>query len=93
MENMTDYGARFRPEITVTDLLKNYDRWAKMLEDESRRIKLSTTERAYIVKNIEDGDLGELLSVACSCIYNMTGDSYFRKFTQETLDRRLGAHE
>lgn len=93
MEKLTDYGARFRPEITVADLLKNYDRWATMLEDESRRIKLSTTERAYIVKNIEDGDLGDLLIVACSCIYNMTGDSYFGKYTRETLDRRLGAHE
>lgn len=88
MERLNDYGQRFVPELTIPDLVKNYDRWTQMLEDESRRIRQSTIERKFLILNIKTADPWELLATACSCIYNMTGDTYFDRFTKEVIEER-----
>ena len=91
MERLNDYGQRFVPELTIPDLVKNYDRWTQMLEDESRRISQSSTERKLLIQNIKTADPWKLISIACSCIYNMTGDTYFDRFTKEVIEERRNA--
>ena len=51
----------------------------RVLHEEAKRIAASTTERAYLMKNLKDGDSEELLKVAVNCISNMTGDGTLLK--------------
>lgn len=84
-----EYGKRFRREMSYSDLAENYERWKRLQQEEARRIKDSSEARKFIIKNLGKKDPLELLEVACRCIYDLTGDTYFGKFTKETLDRRL----
>lgn len=65
--------------ITATQYTRTYEAAQKMLHDEAKRIAASTTERAYLMKNLKDGDSEELLKVAVNCISNMTGDGTLLK--------------
>lgn len=83
MENQTDpimeYGDKFRRVMATKDLKDNYTRWQNMIREEQRRIKDSSEARKYILKNLDAEDPIKLLSVACRCIYDLTGDLTFRK--------------
>jgi hypothetical protein len=65
--------------ITITQYTRTYEAYQRILHDEAKRIAASTTERAYLMKNLKDGDSEELLAVAVSCISNMTGDGTLLK--------------
>ena len=65
--------------ITLTQYTRTYEAARKILRDEAKRIAASTTERAYLMKNLKDGDAEELLAVAVNCISNMTGDGTLLK--------------
>lgn len=93
MENQEDpimaYGARFRRTMTMTDLAENYENWKQMQRKEAKRIKDSSEARKFIIMNLDKKDPLELLGVACRCIYDLTGDTYFETFTRETIEGRL----
>lgn len=65
--------------ITFTQYTRSYEAHQRVLQDEAKRIAASTTERAYLMKNLKDGDSEELLKVAVNCISNMTGDGTLLK--------------
>lgn len=71
--------------ITLTQYTRTYEAYQRVLQDEAKRIAASTTERAYLMKYLKDGDSEELLKVAVNCISNMTGDG--------TLLKALGRRE
>ena len=71
--------------VTATQYTRIYEAHQRMLHGEAKRIAASTTERAYLMKNLKDGDSEELLKVAVNCISNMTGDG--------TLLKALGRRE
>lgn len=79
------WAERFRPEITEQHLRKDYTRYQNMLREEARRIKDSSEARKFLIKNIGKKDPYELLAVACRCIYDLTGDTYFDKHTSEMI--------
>lgn len=79
------WAERFRPELTEQHLRKDYTRYQNMLREEARRIKDSSEARKYLIKNIGKKDPYELLVVACRCIYDLTGDTYFDKHTSEMI--------
>lgn len=83
------WAERFRPELTEEDLRNDYSRYQNMLREEARRIKDSSEARKFIIKNLGKKDPLELLGVACRCIYDLTGDTYFEKYTRETIEGRL----
>lgn len=92
MENndpVMEYGDKFRRRISMSDLAENYERWKRMQQEEARRIKDSSEARKFIIKNLGKKDPLELLEVACRCIYDLTGDTYFDKYTRETIEGRL----
>lgn len=70
--------------ITATQYTRSYEAHQRVLQDEAKRIAVSTTERAYLMKNLKDGDSEDLLKVAVNCIANMTGDTMVLK----ALERR-----
>ena len=82
-----EYGKRFRREMSYSDLAENYEQWKRMLHEEARRIKDSSEARKFIVKNLGKKDPLELLEVACRCIYDMTGDTYFERHTREMIEK------
>ena len=65
--------------ITATQYTRSYEAHQRVLQDEAKRIAASTTERAYLMKNLKDGDSEDLLKVAVNCISNMTGDGTLLK--------------
>lgn len=75
------WAERFRPELTEEDLRNDYSCYQNMLREEARRIKDSSEARKFIIKNLGKKDPLELLEVACRCIYDLTGDTYFEKYT------------
>lgn len=92
MENndpVMEYGDKFRRRISMSDLAENYERWKRMQQEEARRIKDSSEARKFIITNLGKKDPLELLEVACRCIYDLTGDTYFEKYTRETIEGRL----
>lgn len=70
--------------ITATQYTRTYEAYQRILHDEAKRIAASTTERAYLMKNLKNGDAEELLKVSVNCISNMTGDGTILK----ALERR-----
>ena len=82
-----EYGKRFRREISYSDLAENYDRYKQMLRQYAKNIKDSSEARKDIVKNLGKKDPLELLAVACRCIYDMTGDTYFERHTREMIEK------
>lgn len=84
-----EYGKKFRREMSYSDLAENYERCKRMLQEEARRIMDSSEARKFIIMNLGKKDPLELLEVACRCIYDLTGDTYFEKYTRETIEGRL----
>lgn len=86
MENQEDpimaYGARFRRNFTMTELVENYDGWKRVQHEEAKRIKASSEAKKYIMKNFDKADPLELLEVACKCIADLTSDRYFKDFAE-----------
>lgn len=76
------YGARFRRNFTMTELVENYDGWKRVQHEEAKRIKASSEARKFIIKNIGKKDPYELLTVACRCIADLTSDRYFKDFAE-----------
>lgn len=89
IDPIMSYGARFRRNFTMTELVENYDGWKRVQHEEAKRIKASSEARKFIIKNLGKKDPLELLGVACRCIYDLTGDTYFEKYTRETIEGRL----
>lgn len=88
-DQVMEYGDKFRRRISMSDLAENYERWKRMQQEEARRIKDSSEARKYIIEHLGKKDPLELLEVACRCIYDLTGDTYFEKYTRETIEGRL----
>ena len=65
--------------ITATQYTRTYEAARKILRDESERIARSGETRAWLMKNLADGDAEELLTVAVNCISNMIGDGTLLK--------------
>lgn len=95
MENQEDpimaYGARFRRNFTMTELVENYDGWKRVQHEEAKRIKASSEAKKYIMKNIDKADPLDLLEAACKCIADLTSDTYFKDFA-ETI-KAIGSEE
>lgn len=83
-----EYGDRFRRKVTITEAYENYELWKTMLRDEAKRIKDSTEGRTAILKGLSSSkpDAWKLLLIACRCIYDMTGDTYFERYTREVIE-------
>lgn len=88
-DQIMEYGKRFRREMSYSDLAENYERYRLMLRQYAKNIKDSSEARQYIIKHLGKKDPYELLAVACRCIYDLTGDTYFDKYTRETIEGRL----
>lgn len=82
-----EYGKRFRREISYSDLAENYESYKLMLRQYAKNIKDSSEARKFIIKNLGKKDPLELLEVACRCIYDMTGDTYFERNTREMIEK------
>ena len=81
------WAERFRPELTEEDLRNDYARYQNMLREEAKRIMQSSEARKYIIQNLLTADPYDLLSKACECIYDMTGDTYFERHTREMIEK------
>ena len=88
-DSIMEYGKRFRREMSYSDLAENYDRYKQMLREYAKNIKDSSEARKFIIMNLGKKDPLVLLEVACRCIYDLTGDTYFEKLTRETIEGRL----
>lgn len=88
-DQIMEYGKRFRRQMSYSDLAENYDRYKQVLRQYAKNIKDSSEARKFIIKNLGKKDPLELLEVACRCIYDLTGDTYFEKYTRETIEGRL----
>ena len=88
MENndpVMEYGERFKRKASLSELVATHEQRKRSLREEARRIKDSSETRKFIIKNIGKKDPYELLAVACRCIYDLTGDTYFDKHTSEMI--------
>lgn len=90
MENndpVMEYGERFKRRPSLSELVATHEQRKRSLREEARRIKDSSEARKFLIKNIGKKDPYELLAVACRCIYDLTGDTYFEKHTRETISQ------
>lgn len=88
MENndpVMEYGERFKRRVSLSELVATHEQRKRSLREEARRIKDSSEARKFLIKNIGKKDPYELLAVACRCIYDLTGDTYFDKHTSEMI--------
>ncbi|MBR2390611.1 MAG: hypothetical protein IKA94_07435 [Mogibacterium sp.] len=88
MENndpVMEYGERFKRRVSLSELVATHEQRKRSLREEARRIKDSSEARKFLIKNIGKKDPYELLAVACRCIYDLTGDTYFEKHTSEMI--------
>lgn len=88
-DQIMEYGKRFRRQMSYSDLAENYDRYKQVLRQYAKNIKDSSEARKYIIKHLGKKDPLDLLEVTCRCIYDLTGDTYFEKYTRETIKGRL----
>ena len=80
-----EYGERFKRRASLSELVATHEQRKQSLREEAKRIKDSSEARKYLIKNIGKKDPYELLAVACRCIYDLTGDTYFDKHTSEMI--------
>lgn len=80
-----EYGERFKRRASLSELVATHEQRKQSLREEARRIKDSSEARKFLIKNIGKKDPYELLAVACRCIYDLTGDTYFDKYTSEMI--------
>ena len=88
MENndpVMEFGERFKRRASLSELVATHEQRKQSLREEARRIKDSSEARKFLIKNIGKKDPYELLAVACRCIYDLTGDTYFEKHTSEMI--------
>lgn len=88
MENndpVMEFGERFKRRASLSELVATHEQRKRNLREEARRIKDSSEARKFLIKNIGKKDPYELLAVACRCIYDLTGDTYFEKHTSEMI--------
>ena len=88
MENndpVMEYGERFKRRASLSELVSTHEQRKQSLREEAKRIKDSSEARKFLIKNIGKKDPYELLAVACRCIYDLTGDTYFEKHTSEMI--------
>ena len=88
MENtdpVMEFGERFKRRAYLSELVATHEQRKQSLREEARRIKDSSEARKFLIKNIGKKDPYELLAVACRCIYDLTGDTYFDKYTSEMI--------
>ena len=88
MENndpVMEYGERFKRRASLSELVATHEQRKRSLREEARRIKDSSEARKFLINNIGKKDPYELLAVACRCIYDLTGDTYFEKHTSEMI--------
>lgn len=86
-DSVMEYGARFKREITAAELFRDYEAHTKLYREEAQRIMQSSEARKYIIKNLMTADPYDLLSKACECIYDMTGDTCFERHTREMIEK------
>lgn len=82
-----EYGERFKRRASLSELVATHEQRKQSLREEAKRIKDSSEARKYLIKNIGKKEPYELLAVACRCIYDLTGDTYFEKVTRETISQ------
>lgn len=82
-----EYGERFKRRASLSELVATHEQRKQSLREEAKRIKDSSEARKYLIKNIGKKDPYELLAVACRCIYDLTGDTYFDKHTSEMISQ------
>ena len=88
MENndpVMEFGERFKRRASLSELVATHEQRKQSLREEARRIKDSSEARKFLIKNIGKKDPYALLAVACRCIYDLTGDTYFEKHTSEMI--------
>ena len=73
---------------TIQQYTEAYNRWSRESIENFRRIEDSSECRKYLVKNAESAPMDELLIAAVNCIYDLTGDSQFRRQVIEEIERR-----
>ena len=90
MENndpVMEFGERFKRRASLSELVATHEQRKQSLREEARRIKDSSEARKFLIKNIGKKDPYELLAVACRCIYDLTGDTYFEKHTSAMISQ------
>jgi hypothetical protein len=73
---------------TVQQYTEAYERWSEELRKNFQRIEDSSECRKYLVKNAKTAPMVDLLKAAVNCIYDLTGDSQFRRQVIEDIERR-----
>lgn len=73
---------------TITQYTQAYELWTSQLRENARRIEDSTDARVFLLQNAESAALEDLLIRAVECIYDLTGDSQFKRQVIEEIERR-----
>lgn len=73
---------------TVQQYTEAYERWSEELRKNFQKIEDSSECRKYLVKNAKTAPMADLLTAAVNCIYDLTGDSQFRRQVIEDIERR-----
>ena len=73
---------------TIQQYTEAYERWSEMLRKNFIRIENSSECRKYLVKNARTAPMADLLIAAVECIYDLTGDSQFRRQVIDEIERR-----
>lgn len=73
---------------TVKQYTESYERWTAELRENAKRIEDSSDCRVYLIKNAAKAPMDELLIRAVDCIYDLTGDSQFRRQVIDEIERR-----
>lgn len=73
---------------TIQQYTEAYERWSEELRKNFQRIEDSSECRMYLVKNAKTAPMADLLIAAVNCIYDLTGDSQFRRQVIEDIERR-----
>jgi len=73
---------------TIKQYTEAYELWTKQLRENAVRISDSTDARIYLTKNADTAPMDELLIRAVECIYDLTGDSQFKRQVTEAIERR-----
>ena len=82
------WSERFRIPMTMEDAVNNYKQYQKVIRDSQKAIKDSSDVRAYLNKNIKDGDPWKLLRLTCECIAQITGDTSFGQRMDREIENR-----
>ena len=82
------WSERFRTPMTMEDAVNNYKQYQKVIRDSQKAIKDSSDVRAYLNKNIKDGEPWKLLKLTCECIAEITGDTSFGQRMAREIDIR-----